>query len=95
MQEDGLEIIGASCFIMFERVYCLSNEFIINPGKIQKGDRGGRGSRGRGTLGGVVREVFVNQSLQGCSNCSGGRAIRKCEVAYGVGVDFMLDNFRE
>ena len=48
MKETGFEIIGTSCFVVLERVYCLDDELIINPGKVQKGAQGGRGGRGGG-----------------------------------------------
>ena len=95
MQKNGLKVVRASCFVMFEGVYSLGNEFIIYPGKVKEGTEGCGRERGRGSLGRVFREVLIHQGLQGCPNRGGGRTIRKCEIAYRVGVDFMLHYLRE
>ena len=68
MQENGLEVIRASSFVMFEGVDGLDNEFVIDPWEVQKGPKGGRGRRGERALSRVIREVFIHQGLKGCPN---------------------------
>ena len=39
--------------------------------------------------------MLIHQGLKGCTNCGGGRTIRKFEIAYGISVDFVLNNLGE